>query len=71
MRWRDLQPGAPVWNTEGCVVGEVVHTQDNAVFIQLAAFRDLTNISGRTLDAPVARLGDVVIRTTRHRIEDT
>ena len=69
MRWRDLRAGDPVWNTGGCVVGEVAHAQHDAVYLQLEQFRSLTTIAGRTLDAPVARLGDIVIRTTRERVQ--
>ena len=65
--WRDLRRGDVIYASTGERAGEVVHTSEGQVVVQLAQFRGPTFLKGPCLRSNVARLGQMMIFTSKNR----
>jgi len=65
--WRDLRRGDPIYASTGERAGEVVHMSEDQVVVQLEQFHGPTFLKGPCLRSNVARLGRLMIFTSKNR----
>lgn len=65
--WIDLRRGDPIYASTGARAGEVIHKSEDQVVVQLEQFSGPTFLKGPCLRGNVARLGRLMIFTSKNR----